>query len=674
MTWAACSSYCASYQYAGISAGSTCRCGNAFTFSQGLSLDASCQVPCTGSSSQSCGGSARSTIFFNSNFGNTSPAPSPSLATPPTSTASQLRSPIVVLPSISSHSLVFSSVTPVSQPSVATQAGPILPVTAALQLLGLSSAPSSAAVLIAPSAAVLPSPSSIRPIDDVSPPATLSAASALLFGVQPTITSSTPFLPPLIQGVIASSPTQGFVPPVVSSLGQSVAPALQGVPLSSIPPTSIPPLNGVLSFVPPAVASSTTTQVVSLSPSPLTQTISNTAIAFPLVLPAFSTAQVFAPVAPVLLQGPVSSPLLLPDAPTVSVPSQILPGLQSAVVLSQLVVVAALPTPTISSLLNTLPTPAGSVLQPQVNALPIAGGIPSPSPSVPNIPSVIGLPSTGLSSLLLVGPLAQALSNNFGVGPLSGGVTPVGTFIPTPLTSLGSSNEVATAVLGNVPPLVAAAPLLNSIPSVQTPSSLGLPILSPLAVPQLDETPLTPAPTLPSLTQPTLDVQSNGGGPADSVIEPETPWWVTTDFLEPHGLPPPAIFATPPPLALPPPLFEETTGLPAPLKTVSILGFAPTTSLVGAISMESTVAQVIDSGTVVDKFFTWTLYSNGNAQVDNTILSPVTGPIQAFLPDGTRVGMDSAGLYIGWAHRVPYPPEFLQIIQGYLLPPPELFL
>ncbi|KAF1363475.1 carbohydrate-binding WSC, partial [Lizonia empirigonia] len=63
MTWAACTSYCNGYQYAGLTSGSICRCGNSFNFSPTLNPDSLCQTPCTGDILQSCGASNRSTVF-----------------------------------------------------------------------------------------------------------------------------------------------------------------------------------------------------------------------------------------------------------------------------------------------------------------------------------------------------------------------------------------------------------------------------------------------------------------------------------------------------------------------------------------------------------------------------------------------------------------------------------
>jgi hypothetical protein len=163
---------------------------------------------------------------------------------------------------------------------------------------------------------------------------------------------------------------------------------------------------------------------------------------------------------------------------------------------------------------------------------------------------------------------------------------------------------------------------------------------------------------------------------AASETETETPWWVVTEFLEPHGLSIPTFLAIPPPPVLLP--FPDVNGqsefsASAIAIAISPSLATPSSNPYSSLAVSSEPA-IIESGTVVDKVYTWILYSTGAAQIDNIFLSPLTGPLQAFLPDGTRVGMDSAGLYIGWNHRVPYPPEFLSVIQGYWLPAPQLFL
>jgi hypothetical protein len=76
----------------------------------------------------------------------------------------------------------------------------------------------------------------------------------------------------------------------------------------------------------------------------------------------------------------------------------------------------------------------------------------------------------------------------------------------------------------------------------------------------------------------------------------------------------------------------------------------------------------------VDKVFTFTFYSTGLVQLDDQFLSPIKGPWQISLADGTQIGLDTAGMYIGWDHRVPYPQDFLPIIAGYWLPPQQVFL
>ncbi|KAF3035992.1 hypothetical protein E8E11_000375 [Didymella keratinophila] len=219
-----------------------------------------------------------------------------------------------------------------------------------------------------------------------------------------------------------------------------------------------------------------------------------------------------------------------------------------------------------------------------------------------------------------------------------------------------------------VEPPLAVTPFIAAPLPLATPQSL----LS--AVSRLDTIPLTAAPALPTSNPLGIGNPLQGLASSVSSVTSEVPWWAITEFLEPHGLPPAPIFATPPPLALPALSSVEEPSLPLPSIHSPPLGTTSTTTALGSSPVDSAIPQVIESGTVVDKVFTWSLYADGSAQVNGTLLSPETGPVQAYLSDGTRIGMDSAGLYIGWEHRVPYPPEFLQIIQSYLLPPPQLLL
>lgn len=282
---------------------------------------------------------------------------------------------------------------------------------------------------------------------------------------------------------------------------------------------------------------------------------------------------------------------------------------------------------------------------------PLAAVAVTPAPSLNHIPfgPVVLLTSPSFSGPSVVINLLPAVSSNSQSLPISGIL------------------NIATVAPGfDVPSPTVILPLSNQ--------SLALTSLSALGPPQDDSYPLTSAPLLPSVAvtvAPPLDLPVTA-----SETETEWPWWIITEFLEPHGLPAPTFLAIPPPpLLLPLPDVNEQSDFPASAIAIAIspslatLSSNPYTSL--AVSTEPAI---IESGTVVDKVYTWILYSTGTAQIDNTFLSPVTGPLQAFLPDGTRVGMDSAGLYIGWVHRVPYPPEFSSIIQGYWLPAPQLFL
>jgi hypothetical protein len=272
---------------------------------------------------------------------------------------------------------------------------------------------------------------------------------------------------------------------------------------------------------------------------------------------------------------------------------------------------------------------------------------------------------------LPVGSPIQTLLSLSGVGLDIGSVLQAAIPSSQPLAALGppivtgplNANLIATSVV----PFATSSFIVAPLPPA-TPASL-LP-----AVPQLDSVPLTAAPAFPTFTPLLVGSLPQEIASSVSSVESEVPWWVITEFLEPHGLPSPPIFATPPPLALPALPSVEEPSLPLPSVPSPVLGSTSTNTVLGSLPADSAVPKVIESGTVVDKVFTWSLYADGSASVNGTVLSPETGPIQAYLSDGTLIGMDSAGLYIGWEHRISYPPEFLQIVRGYMLPPPQLFL
>lgn len=84
----------------------------------------------------------------------------------------------------------------------------------------------------------------------------------------------------------------------------------------------------------------------------------------------------------------------------------------------------------------------------------------------------------------------------------------------------------------------------------------------------------------------------------------------------------------------------------------------------------STESGVVETGQLIAGFWTYEFYDNGLVRIDDTFLSPWTN-IWGSLPDGTRVGLDSAGVYVGWEKRVPYEPEMLGVMRQFWLPEPQ---
>jgi hypothetical protein len=730
LTWAACGSFCSSYQFFGLSAGSTCRCGNSFTFSPGPSLDTSCQISCSGSSPQACGGSTRSTVFLNSNLGNNiSPvgqSSSVTAATLPQPMTLQQLSGVVSLASVVSRSSLLPLSSSVIQVSTATQLVPVLQNLVA-PLFGTTSLPSAITLPTSiPFVAALPSTSSTRLAADVASTIALSAVAAQLVPVQSAIALFTPTFPARVPGMIVSSFTQAPTPAFTTFQILSGAAASQNLAPSS---AQLAPI--LSSVAAPAAVSLATTQpvvpspnlvgqlapVISVSPSPPLSTTPSAQLSTPAMPgPIFSPAASGFPATALL--GPSSPPLpLVPSDPNVlgllpssspTLTSTLFPwsvvGLINDPLLLPLVgAVTSSPAP----VLNVLPaTPTRLVGT--LSSLPAAVPIQPSASAVAVEPGAVGFLPTVLSvSQLLAPPRQPSVTAPLqGVPPLTAAQPPLETTpllapipaIPLSQPFLGSSSaelgvgSVVPAVipisqtLAAVRPPIVTVPLnVNPIPTTVEPPLAAtsfivapLPLATPAsllpAVPQLDTVPLTAAPALP--TSIPLVVGNSAQEIASSVssVASEVPWWVITEFLEPHGLPAPPIFATPPPLALPALPAVEEPNLPVNPTLSPLLGSSSTNTALGTVPAESTVPQVIESGTVIDKVYTWSLYADGSAQVNGTLLSPERGPIQAYLSDGTRIGMDSAGLYIGWEHRVPYPPEFLQIIRGYLLPPPQLLL
>ncbi|OSS46994.1 hypothetical protein B5807_08736 [Epicoccum nigrum] len=94
---------------------------------------------------------------------------------------------------------------------------------------------------------------------------------------------------------------------------------------------------------------------------------------------------------------------------------------------------------------------------------------------------------------------------------------------------------------------------------------------------------------------------------------------------------------------------------------------APPTNL----SLQLTASFAILASGRVSTTYTYSFFDNGLVQIATVFLSPVTGPWTGTLLDGTSVGLDVEGLYIGGRIRVGYPAAYKRILQegtGWYLP------
>ncbi|XPS81498.1 hypothetical protein M3J07_013460 [Ascochyta lentis] len=699
MTWAACASYCTGYQYTGITAGSVCRCGSSFAFSPSPNLDILCQTPCTGNSLQTCGASNRSTVFRNSNYGGISPiSPVASVISPlavlPSSSVNSQASPIMALMALpttrASTLITLASVlssSSAAQTALATQVAPVSPASvysgAALPLIPVSlvpaAAPVSALTMIgAPlSVTAVPSTSSAEPLPPstlVGPalnwaapsssattsgqpsaftmigaplafaaPALLESASEGLSKVQTMVSSLAPIL-----SLPAFASTQASIP--VATVSPSQPMGLSQLPSSSVP-LPVFPLSttsaAVLSLVVPAATPSIILQPTTTSQAPLTPIVP-----FATLLPVLAPPSIAIQQVPSLIE-PALSPVLSSLVPLFALPTSLVPSLATT-----LTTIASIQ-PLGVWLSNTLPTQIPNIQLPPTNLnseVPTAASTGAPIPLI-GLPPVI--PVISPTFLLPVSP-------GTGTGGLA--VPPVATPIDEPFQIFGLFGEPAAANPVIAPSLAAILPPVGSAPVFLSKTSSPLPSVVLGLLP-------TSASLVPSPPATTLNVPPLGLPPLAVSTETETPWWVVTQFLEPHGLPGPTILAPPPPL----PTLQPASPIDEPEGTFGAFSFDEPTEIepssnFNAASIEPILPTVIDSGKVIDKVFTWTFYSTGLVKVDNNFLSPSAGPLQGFLPDGTRIGLDSDGLYIGWEHRVPYPSEYLPTIAGVSLPPPQLFL
>ncbi|KAJ4406214.1 hypothetical protein N0V91_004666 [Didymella pomorum] len=90
-------------------------------------------------------------------------------------------------------------------------------------------------------------------------------------------------------------------------------------------------------------------------------------------------------------------------------------------------------------------------------------------------------------------------------------------------------------------------------------------------------------------------------------------------------------------------------------------------------SSDSPDSGVIDTGKLIADAWSYEFYDTGLVRIDDTFLSPLTN-IWGYLPDGTRIGLDSAGVYIGWEKRVPYGLEMRDVMKAFWLPEPQWFI
>ncbi|KAG9200008.1 hypothetical protein G6514_007711 [Epicoccum nigrum] len=93
------------------------------------------------------------------------------------------------------------------------------------------------------------------------------------------------------------------------------------------------------------------------------------------------------------------------------------------------------------------------------------------------------------------------------------------------------------------------------------------------------------------------------------------------------------------------------------------------------LSLQLTASFAILASGRVSTTYAYSFFDNGLVQIATIFLSPVTGPWTGTLPDGTSVGLDVEGLYIGGRIRVGYPAAYKQILQegtGWYLPPRQV--
>lgn len=675
MTWTACTSFCSSYKYAGIADGFTCRCGNTFSAALTSALDSSCQAPCSGSPAQSCGGTSRSTIFVNSRFGVAS-----SLSVLAGTPLAGALLPLVPLQTSSAPST-----------SIGVQASLSGQVSLAVNAPSVRSSSSSSSVQPAaatPLASLLNNPLIPDLVRTTATPSSLSASPALV-----SSGSANPLpLGPLLGQIANQLPTS-----VLNAILSPLIPTLTA-PVSLSLPTSVD--NKILSPVlePPAAATPPLVNTI-----PLLGTL-------PQVLPSQIVPSQLESVQIVPSQVAPLQVIDLPAAPTPLLsllslvqPSALALTVPSLVVLNEVGTLLPLTSVTPSAA-SPLPIPSQPSANPLEPLLPLPS-VATPAGLLPGLPFLLGTaPSVALPSPIV------ALQSDV---PILPGVTQVA--VPPQGPSLADLIPALPA-LGTLPPLLVPTPAaivsdsVAAFPEVTPPAALPIdPSLPPETenpwwiiteflephgwVPEFTLLGTPPPVALPTPADNEQDVLPLATPPAvlpDDTLSPPVlelqPWQIVTDFLPPHGLPDFSILQAPLPLPTPlaaafpqPQVPDEQDGADAfALPTPAFPSFdTPTSATAGvgaSLTVEAQLSGVLQSGTVLDKVFTWTLYDTGTAQVDATFLSPATGRIQAYLPDGTRVGMDSEGLYVGWERRVPYPEEFKRIVKVWNLPPPQWFL
>ncbi|UPX09323.1 uncharacterized protein EKO05_0000014 [Ascochyta rabiei] len=299
-------------------------------------------------------------------------------------------------------------------------------------------------------------------------------------------------------------------------------------------------------------------------------------------------------------------------------------------------------------------------------------------------------------------------------GPQGDTTATIPTLIPSFATALLPASSLST-----VPTLPPASPSL----AIPLPSL----ILAQHSVALYPTT--TPAPA--ALMSDAIPFDPQSALPSDGA----TPWWVVTEFLQPHGLP-----TEPSYVLLPPPLIPEPTATrdEESLSTVTNLLGPTLEPLPSSVNLgspvidepavpfpdvfafdpddwlwpfaapyspqaqppilspsfkpdaqgnlptkkditnryatsDSTDSGVIETGKLIADVWTYEFYDTGLVHIDDTFLNPSTN-IWGYLPDGTRIGLDSAGVYIGWEKRVPYGPEMLDVMKAFWLPEPQWFI